>query len=232
MLESSSAPDHDSPDRSQAAEDHHREDEDREAELELAGVDQRRVCAEERARDAAERRAQRVGVELRADQRDAHRDGGDLVLAQRDPGSPQPRVAHPQVHEQRDQDEHEDRVVPGSDVQLAERADPREVRRVGPADPELATGQRHPEDLQRRSLEREHPDDLPERERHDRDVVAAQPQRRHADDGAGECGQQPRADQDQHEAQVDSRQRGLWAVGEDVHVGLEEPAGAEPAERV
>ena len=53
---------HDPPDRAQAAEDHHREDEDREAELELAGVDQRRVGAQEGAGDAAERRAQRVGV--------------------------------------------------------------------------------------------------------------------------------------------------------------------------
>ena len=144
-------PDHDAPDRPQATEDHHREHEDREAELELPGVDQRRICAEEGARDAAERRAQRVGVQLCPHERDAHRDGGDLVFAQRDPRSPQPGVAHADSHEQRDQDQREDRVVPGSDVQLAEHADAREVRRVGAADPELAAGQRHPEDLQRRS---------------------------------------------------------------------------------
>ena len=46
-------------DRAQPAEDDHREDEDRERELELVGVDRVQVRAEEHAGDAAERRARR-----------------------------------------------------------------------------------------------------------------------------------------------------------------------------
>ena len=55
------AADHRAPDRAQAADDHHRQDEDREAELELAGVDRRVVGAEEGAGHAAEHGADRVG---------------------------------------------------------------------------------------------------------------------------------------------------------------------------
>ena len=67
------------------------------------GVDHGVVGAEERAGHPAEGRAHRVGEQLGAHQRDAHRHRGDLVLAQRDPRPAEPRVAHPQVDEEHDQ---------------------------------------------------------------------------------------------------------------------------------
>ena len=63
---------HDAPDRSEPAEDDHGEDEDRERELELVGVDRVQIGAEEGAGDPAERRAGAVGRELRAHDRDPH----------------------------------------------------------------------------------------------------------------------------------------------------------------
>ena len=45
-----------------------------------------------RAGDAAEERAARVGPRLRAHQRDAHRRGRGLVLADRDPRAAEARV--------------------------------------------------------------------------------------------------------------------------------------------
>ena len=52
---------HHAPDRAHAAEDHHREHEDRERERELVGVHRVQVGGEERARHAADRRARGVG---------------------------------------------------------------------------------------------------------------------------------------------------------------------------
>ncbi len=93
---------HRSPDRPQPADDDHGQDEDRERELELVGVDRRVVGPQEDTGHAAERGADRVGGQLRAHERDAHRDGRHLVLAQGDPGPPEPRIADPEVDEQDD----------------------------------------------------------------------------------------------------------------------------------
>ena len=87
----------------EAAEDHHRQDEDRESELELVRVDAVQVGAVEGAGDAADRAAGGVGGELGLHQRHAHARRGHLVLAQRDPGPPEPRVAQAEVHEQHHQ---------------------------------------------------------------------------------------------------------------------------------
>ena len=89
-----------SPDVPQAAEDDHREHEDRERELELVGVDRVQVRGEEGAGHPAEGGAGRVGEELRPHERDAHARRRDLVLAKRDPGPAEARVAQPEVHEQ------------------------------------------------------------------------------------------------------------------------------------
>ena len=45
----------------------------------------------------------RVGQQLGLHERHAHASGGHLVLAKRDPGAPQPRVAQAVVHEQDEQ---------------------------------------------------------------------------------------------------------------------------------
>ena len=54
------------------------------------------------------------------------------------------------------------------------------------------------------AVDGDHADDLAEGERHDRDVVAAQAQRRQADDHAGDRADRRRADQDQQEVEVDA----------------------------
>ena len=116
---------HHPPDAAQPAEDDHREDEDREAELELVGVDAVVEGAEERARDAAEGAARGVGEQLGLDERHAHAGRGDLVLAQRDPGAAEARVAQPEVHEQHHEHEREHAPV----VRAAGRSRSRTRRR-------------------------------------------------------------------------------------------------------
>ena len=75
-------------------------------------------------------------------------------------------------------------------------------------------------------------DDLAERERHDRDVVAAQAQRREAEQRAGERGEDRGDRQDEQPVEVDAG-LGLQQLGDaDVDVGGREEARAEPAHRV
>src|SRR3712207_9545567 len=62
-------------------------------------------------------RADRVGEELHAHGRDAHRDRGDLFLAHRDPRPSQPGVAQAEVDEEDQADEDQREVVPGSEVE-------------------------------------------------------------------------------------------------------------------
>jgi hypothetical protein len=81
--------DHHPPDASEPAEDDHREDEDREAELEQVAVHGVQEGAQEGAGDPAEGATRRVGRELGLDERDAHRRRRHLVLAQGDPRPPQ-----------------------------------------------------------------------------------------------------------------------------------------------
>src|SRR5204863_7415391 len=81
---------HHAPYVAHSAEDDHREDESGDVEVEV--VRERRAFerCEVCARDAAEERTGRVSPRLRAHQRDAHRGGSSLVLADCDPGTPQP----------------------------------------------------------------------------------------------------------------------------------------------
>src|SRR5215204_6548545 len=77
----------DAPDVPHAAEDDHAEDEHGDVEEEVSGERRALEARVVGARDPAEERAGRVRPRLRAHQRDAHRRGGGLVLANRDPGS-------------------------------------------------------------------------------------------------------------------------------------------------
>ncbi len=198
---------HHAPDRPEAAEDDHGQHEDRERELELVGVDRVVEGAEERAGHAAHRRAERVGEELHAHGRDAHADRGDLVLADRDPRPADARVAQPEVDEQHDQRERERRPVPRSEVQRGEAVDEREVDLVDRRDAGAAVREVEVADAEDAlvGVDRDAADDLAERERHDRDVVAAQAQRREAEQRA----QQRRDDrgdrQDDQPVEVDAR---------------------------
>ena len=97
------------PDAAHAAEDDHAEQEHRDVEVEVGRESAGLEARVERAGDAAEERADRVRPGLRAHQRDAHRGGGSLVLADRDPGPAEPRVAQPDAAEDRDQQDHDRR---------------------------------------------------------------------------------------------------------------------------
>ena len=127
------------PDVAHPAEDDHAEDEDRDVEEEVVARDavlRRGVVG---AGDAAEEGAAGVGPGLRPHQRDAHRGGGRLVLADRDPRPPEPRVAQPQraedrEHEQQDREPVEqvgggDLVVEDLRVAAREEARGQERRR-------------------------------------------------------------------------------------------------------
>src|SRR5215210_4769718 len=103
-----------------AAEDDHTENEDRDVERECVGEDVLDERAVEGARDAAEDSPEGVGPELRRHRVDAHRGGGGLVLAHRDPGPPQPRVPEAYVDVDRDQYKDQDRVVPRMQIQRPE----------------------------------------------------------------------------------------------------------------
>ena len=114
-------------------------------------------------------------------------------------------------------------------VQQAERSDAREVRRIDGADAEVAGGQRHAAaDRDALAVDGEGADDLTERERDDRDVVAAQAQRRQADHHPRRRADERGGDQDQHEIEVNARQRALERRDQYVDVQLEEEPGTEP----
>ena len=160
-----------------------------------------------RARDAAEEGAARIGPGLRPHQRDAHRGSGGLVLADRDPGATEPRVPQPQRAEHGD-DEQQDRepveevgrrdlvleelrVAAGEEARGQEPAgDVREVVAeaglVDRVDPERAVREVEPADVV--AVPRDLGQDLAEPERDDREVVAAEPQRREADQDPEERG--------------------------------------------
>src|SRR5215212_9551195 len=104
-----------------AAEDDHAQHQDRDVEREGVGEDVLYEGAVERTRDTPEDRPQGVGPELRRHRVDAHRRGGGLVLAHRDPGPSQPGVPQAYVDVDRDQDQAQYRVVPRVQIQ---RPDP------------------------------------------------------------------------------------------------------------
>ena len=204
------------PDVPHPAEDDHAEDEDREVEEEVVREDADLERAVPGSGDAAEEGAARVGPRLRPHQRDPHRRSGHLVLADRDPRPAEPRVAKADGAEDRDQKEHDrrpvdevdevheralffDEVRGQADVRREPAAEPRRVDRVDAeravreVEVRLVVDERR--DPVRVAVQRRLVDDLAEAERDDGEVVTAQPQRRQADQDAGDRGD-ARADQE------------------------------------
>ena len=159
------------------------------------------------AGDAAEERAGRVRPRLRPHQRHAHRGGGGLVLADRDPGAAEPRVAQPQRAEDREQraagsPSRRRRRSTGSggraaclqhEVVRRQEAACRSSRcaeagRVDRRDPVRAVREVEARAEEVVAVPRDLRQDLAEAERHDREVVAAQAQRRQADQDPDERG--------------------------------------------
>ena len=179
------------------AEDHHAEEEDRELEEEVRGERARAIAREVGAGDTAEERADRVRPRLRPHQRHAHRRGRRLVLADRDPRPPEPRVAEADAAE--DGEEHEPDRHPVEEVVLVRLLAEHEARseggRVDRRDPEGSV--REVEAPDRVGVPDELRHDLAEAERHDREVVTAKPERREPDDDADDRGED--AGEDEHE---------------------------------
>ncbi len=218
--EERAADDH-APDVPHPAEDDHAEDEHRDVEVEVAGERRALEDGVVRAGDAAEERAARVRPRLRPHQRDAHRRRGGLVLADRDPGAAEPRVLQPQRAEDREEQQHdrgpeEDvgrldlvaeigrvaalQVVRGQEAAGPVREAVAEADRVDRRDPVRAVRQVEAGAEEVVAVARDLREDLAEAERHDREVVAAQAQRRQADhdpeergDDAGERQQRARS---------------------------------------
>ena len=142
----------------------------------------------EGAGDAAEERARRIRPRLRAHERHAHRRGGGLVLANRDPGATDARVAQRALQNDGEHDEHErspeeDRVEVLHVEVLRRQAEVgvRPVAEAGPVDRGDAAGavrevEAGAEEVV--AVARDLRQDLAEAERDDREVVAAQAQRR------------------------------------------------------
>ena len=177
------------------------------------------------ARRAAEERADQVRQRLQPHQRDAHRRGRVLVLADRDPGAPEARVAQQQRGRDRDPEQHErGPVVPGR-VHLLDEVAGQERQRavhavaeaeaVDAGQAERAVRQVEAADVV--AVAHELRDDLAEAERHDGEVVAAQAQRGQADQHA-EQGREDRGDQDHAPGREVDPERALG------HRAAEDPA--------
>src|SRR5215212_6056937 len=195
-----------------AAEDDHTEDQDRDVEREGVGEDVLYERPVEGARDAPEDRTKGVGPELRRHRVDAHRGGGGLVLAHRDPSPPKPRVPEAYVDVDRDQHQHQYRVVPRVQIQRPE-ALPRvegvrqelQARRVNGLDAYGAVGQVEAAEVVR--VLEEARDDLPEPQGDYRKVIPPQPQGGRADDHAAQAGEGRGDEEDDPERDVYPRQR-------------------------
>ncbi len=178
---------------------------------------------EERAREAAEERAEREGRELGVGGVDAERSARDLVLAQRFPRAPDRQAAKPQRHEIGDQRERQDHIIeeqlavdrrvfhPEIIVEAAgavSKHEPEERDLRDRADAGAAAGERAP-------VDEDGADDLAEGERHDREIVAAQSQHREAEDHAPQRRQNAGDRQADPERQMIGRRQQRVGIGAD-----------------
>ena len=191
----------------------------------------RREC---HAGHASGHRTDAVGGQFRAHQWYAHRAGRQLVLADRQPRTPQPTFAQPQRHEDDENGQDHEDEVPGEVVERAQRlerdallADRQALHRIDRGDALGAVGDVQPahvvavvEDLR---------DYLAEPERDKSQVVTAQPQRRRADEHAEERADGRAGYDDEPEVDVDAAHDERCGVAQHVDVGLVEEAGHQPA---
>ena len=157
--------------RRHAAEQGHGQKHDRLGEGELIRADIGETAREQPAGQSAQHRAEREGGNLGAEDVDADDAGGKLVVAHRAHGAPEPRIRQ-MPDEIADHRQHRD-----AEREIGLRV----LEQIGPADP------RHPVravgEPDRVDHDQRH--DLLERDRHHREIVAAEPQRRHAQHRAG-----------------------------------------------
>src|SRR5215212_2464224 len=223
-----------------AAEDDHAQHQDRDVEREGVGEDVLYEGAVERAPDTPEDRPQSVGPELRRHRVYAHRRGGGLVLAHRDPGPPQPRVPEAHVDVDRDQHQDQDSVVPRVQVErpeplpgvegVGQELQPRRVYRLDAYRP---VGQVEAAEVV--GVLEEARDDLPAPQGDYRQVVTPQPQGGRTDDHAAQGGEGPGDNEEYPEGDVYARRLlAGYALrrGEQREAHLPELGRGEPADGV
>ncbi len=158
---------------------------------------------------------------LEAVGRDAGELGGVLVLAHRDPRAAHPGPLQVPHEEQHDDDDRDGQPVEALRVGLAEQRAAVGVTPAGPGDVLEA-----PVAAQRVDVVGEQPHDLPEAQGDDREVVAAQPQRRGPEDDPGDHGddhgdrhdRQPREAHPELGVRGGQHRRAVGADGEEADV--------------
>ena len=199
QLQQHRAGDH-APDAADAAEHHHDEDHHRDREAEHVRRRGLQLGDIEHPGHPGEAGADGEGEQLVAGAVDAHRAGGDLVLADRHPRPSDARVAQPYADQQQQCRERE------CDVVVRRGVDPEAVaeqaRRRDAVQPGGAVGQRGP-------VADDDRHDLAEAERHDRQVVAAEAKGRQAEqdtaqrrDQSAERQGEPEGEGEVHDAAV------------------------------
>ena len=129
-------------------------------------------------------------------------------------------------------DEREGEPVPGTQVQRTEALEERQVDLVDGGHAVGSPGERSTEELDLPAVGRDLPDDLAERERDDADIVAAQAQRRHPDQHAGDRRRDDREHEDDQEVEVDSGHTGGRLADEERDAGAVRGVGPERGSEV
>ena len=184
------------------ADDDRGDEQDRQQQREAVRVDEALLAGEQRAGEAADEGAHREGQQLEPEGRHAHQLGGVLVLAGRLPGPADAAVLDQHVEDQHDDDHHEREPVVRdlvADAELQERGRGVRGRRPATRCSSRGCGTSNSSTLGGRGtsvmpgaaaepvrVDSGEPDDLAEAERDDGEVVAAHPQRRGAQDDAGD----------------------------------------------
>ena len=213
--------------RAHAAEHHDRQHQRRFLEGEGFRADEALAGGEERAGEAAEHGAGRERRQLGRGGVDAERAAGDLVLAQRFPGAADRQPPQPDRHPVGEQRQRQDQIeqehdavgrreldaeLGGQSVLARRQRNAEQGRARNAADAVRAAGQALP-------VDDDEADDLAERQRHDGEIVAAQPQHRKAEQHA------PERREDAGERQADPERQA--EIGRQQRVGI----GADRVER-
>src|SRR5687768_13129559 len=170
--------DEDADDVARSPDDHHGHEEERQVQHEGVGLDVLLLAAEQQPGEPTDGRADREGPQLELEARDAHHGRGVLVLADGQPGTADTAVLEAAGQPDDDDEDDERQPVPALGVDGVEEGPPVDLRTGRHGDLGDARGTAG----DRVEVARGDADDLAEPEGDDGEVVAAQPQRRSAED--------------------------------------------------
>ena len=207
---------HDAPDAADPAEHDHHQDHDRDRETEHLRRCGLQFGDEQRAGRAGESGAGGKGQQFHLGAVDAHRRGGELVLADRHPGAADPREFEALTGQDQKGDERQADIIIGRCIDPEAPAE--QLRRGHSVQPHRAIG-----DARRVAGDDRH--DLAEPQGHDRQVVTPEPQRRKAEQHA-----EKRGDRRRHRHHQPERHLEMDDVGDPRFVKPDHQA--EPLERL